>query len=451
MQAVPDAGRVDGAPRRPSRSPALALMAVVLTAGALALAGCSRGPESHASGAAQSGPVALGPYRATLELPDGELPFEMEITREDGSYVAYLVNGPERLRVPEVLVEGDRIEMRMPGFENRLSARIVRGRLIGEAVFIGSGGQSRSIPFEARHGVTHRFVDRPLTDNADVSGRWAVTFTDDSGQPTPAIGEFRQNHHRVTGSFLTPTGDHRYLAGDVRDDEIFLSTFDGAHAFLYHGRVNARGEIEGTFWSGLGSRKRFVARRDDSASLPDAGALTTLKADAAAFDFTFPDLEGRPVSLRDPRFEGKVVVIALGGSWCPNCHDETAFLAPYYLHNRERGLEVVALMFEHFADFERAAAAVQRLQRKYDVRYPMLIAGTSDKEDAAAKLPQLSAVHAFPTTLFLDRRGRVRHIHTGFFGPGTGEHHQELIESFDAMVEQLLAETDGAAGAPENT
>ena len=102
-------------------------------------------------------------------------------------------------------------------------------------------------------------------------------------------------------------------------------------------------------------------------------------------------------------------------------------------------------MFEYSGDFEQAAAAVRRLKERYDVRYPMLIAGTSDKDEAAKKLPQLNGIFAFPTTLFLDRRGRVRRIHTGFFGPGTGEHYRKLIEDFDATVEQLLAETDGAA------
>ena len=231
----------------------------------------------------------------------------------------------------------------------------------------------------------------------------------------------------------------------MRDDDFFLSTFDGAHAYLYKGRIDGKGHSTGTYWSGLASREEFAGKRDEMRSLGDAENVTQMRADADGLDFTFPDLEGKPVSLKDPQFAGKVVIVALGGSWCPNCHDEAAFLGPYYMQNRERGLEVVELMFEHFGDFPQAAAATRRFREKFNLQYAMLIAGTSDKDHAAKRLPQLNGVFAFPTTVFLDRKGRVRRIYTGFSGPGTGEHYQKLIEDFDATVEQLLAETDEEA------
>jgi peroxiredoxin len=170
--------------------------------------------------------------------------------------------------------------------------------------------------------------------------------------------------------------------------------------------------------------------------------VTQLRQDAEGLEFSFPDVDGKRVSSRDPRFAGKVVIVTLGGSWCPNCHDEAAFLGPYYVQNRERGLEVVELMFEHFGDFPQAAAATKRFRDAFNLQYTMLIAGTSDKDQASTQLPQLNHVFAFPTTVFLDRKGRVRRIYTGFSGPGTGEHYQKLIEDFDATVEQLLAEND---------
>lgn len=412
---------------------------------AWALAACSGGGPAGEPQEAAAGPIRLGTWRATLQLPGGELPFGLEIAREGERYVAFLVNGAERVRVPEVTVADGRLEMRMPGLENTLSARIAGGTLAGEVVLVKRDGRNQVIPFAARHGASHRFVARPLTDNADLSGRWSVTFTEESGREYTAVGEFTQSHHEVTGTFLTPTGDHRYLAGDVRDEEFWLSTFDGARAFLYRGRINARGELEGTYWSGLAWKERFVGRRDAAASLGEAASATALRPEAGSLEFTFPDLDGTPVSLGDPRFAGKVVVITLAGSWCPNCHDEAAFLAPYYLLHRERGLEIVALMFEHFGDFEQAVAATQRFRERYDVRYTTLIAGTSDKDDAAKRLPQLNGVYAFPTTLFLDRQGRVRRIHTGFTGPAAPEQHRRLIEEFDATIEQLLAETGEAA------
>jgi peroxiredoxin len=75
----------------------------------------------------------------------------------------------------------------------------------------------------------------------------------------------------------------------------------------------------------------------------------------SAFAFTFPDVDGKPVSLSDERFRGKVVLVTLGGTWCPNCHDEAQFLLPFYREHRDQGFEIIALMFERHGDFATAA------------------------------------------------------------------------------------------------
>jgi thiol-disulfide isomerase/thioredoxin len=108
------------------------------------------------------------------------------------------------------------------------------------------------------------------------------------------------------------------------------------------------------------------------------------------------------------------VIVTLAGSWCPNCHDEAALLAEMHRRKRDRGLEVISLMFEQFGDFERAREAVYRFRDRHRVGYTTLVAGISDKDDAASKLPQLNGVYAFPTTIFVDRSGRVRKIHRAF-------------------------------------
>ncbi len=386
------------------------------------------------------GKVEFGSYRAVLTLPDGEVPFGLELKEESGAPVAYLINGPERVRVPDVRMKGRRIEMTMPGFGNRLTAKRTAKGLKGEVVLLKRDGQEQVIPLAAEPDAPYRFFKDPVTDNADVSGRWAVTFTDQDGKRTAAVAEFKQSFHEVTGTFLRPTGDQRYLAGEVRGDELFLSAFDGAHAYLHRAKVTEKGDLEGKFWSGLAWSEDWTARRDEQAALADADAVTTIRDDTWSFGFTFPDETGKPVSLADARFRDKVLIVTLAGSWCPNCHDEAAFLAPFYEKQRARGLEIVGLMFEHFGDFERAARAVSDFRRKFDIGYTTLIAGVSDKDDAATKLPQLNGVFAFPTTLFLDRKGRVRRIHTGFSGPATGPHYEQLVASFNATAEALLTE-----------
>jgi peroxiredoxin len=416
-------------------------LALTLALMVLGLGACARNPAPPAVVVAA---VKEGSYRAVLQSPGGELPFGLDLSRDATGWSGYLVNGQERLKLDEVTVNGGHLDIKMPGYENRLAADAQGDQLVGEVVLDKLGGKDQHIPFHAQGGQPYRFFPQPSAGSApsgaQVSGRWSVTFTEEGGKPEVAVGEFTQSQDTVTGTFLTDTGDHRFLAGQVRGDDLFLSTFDGAHAFLYKAKI-ADGTLVGDFWSGNAYHEAWTAKRNDQAALPDAYALTSLRAGAKTFDFAFPDLAGHRVSSKDPQFRGKVMVVALAGSWCPNCHDEAAFLAPLYRDYRGRGLEIVSLMFEHFGDFERAAAATQRFRQHYDIEYTTLIAGISDKDDAAQKLPSLERVYAFPTTIFIDRKGRVRKIHTGYSGPATGEHYTQFVTEFKSTLDQLLAET----------
>lgn len=402
----------------------LAMTAVLLTA----LAGCQR----------VEAPVA-GSYRATLQLPGGEAPVGFEVTQENDRYVLYLVNGAERTRVEDVRVAGGELHAVFPGYENSLTARIEARRLEGAVTLIKAGGQEQVIPFTAILGETYRFYREPLTDNADVAGRWEVTFTNDEGATTPAVAVFEQEHDRVTGTVMTPTGDHRFLEGQVRGDELQLSTFAGGLAYLYRLKATPAGELEGDYWQGLASHEKVLAKRNPEATLEDAGPRTTMKNDAKRLDFTFRDVDGAPVSLSDERFRGKVVLVTLGGTWCPNCHDEATFLVPFYREYRDKGFEVIELMFERHAEFEKAARAVRRYREDLGVEFTSLIAGTADDE-AGKALPTLSGIYGYPTTILIDKRGEVRDIHTGFSGPATGAAHDEFVAEFRAQVDALLAE-----------
>jgi peroxiredoxin len=430
------------------RSPHRIVLGALLVAAVLFGCGQRDGASPDVTEATAEAPLATGAWRGVLALPGGDLPFGLEIESQGDKVRAVLVNGSERTRVDEVTIDGRTLTMRMPGFENTLTATIAGDTLRGEVLMVKLGAKNQRIPFRARHGEEWRFARTAAAADptaavepaADFSGRWAVEFGE-GDKRTRGVGEFTQQGRRVTGTFLTATGDHRFLAGDVVDGELLLSKFDGGHAFLYRARLAVDGNLNGRWWSGLAFTEPFTARRDPNASLGDAENVTQMRDAATALDIRFPDLDGNMVSLRDARFAGKVIVIALAGSWCPNCHDEAAFLAPFHRQHRERGLEVVSLMFEQFGDFPQAAAATRRFRERYGIEYTTLIAGTSDKDDAATKLPQLNGVFAFPTTIFIDRAGNVRRIHTGFSGPATGEHHRKLLEEFESTVEQLLAET----------
>lgn len=403
-------------------------MAVVLACAGIA--GCQRVAEP-----------TIGTYRAVLELPGGEAPFGLDVTQENGAYVLYLSNGTERTRVPNVTVQDGELRTNFPGYENRMQAKLTRDALKGTVTLIKAGGEEQVIPLRAKLGETYRFHTKQSTDNADVEGRWDVTFTDDSGKQSKGVLLLDQDHDRVTGTVMTPTGDHRFLDGQIRDDEIWLSTFAGGLAYLYKLKVASGGELRGEYWQGLKWHEKVAAVRNENAQLEDAESLTKLRDGEGTFNFKFRDLDGKEVSLSDERFKGKVVLVTLGGSWCPNCHDEAMFLAPYYRENRERGVEIIALMFERHGEFDKAAAATRRFREDLGVEYTTLIAGISDKEDASNRLPTLSGVYGFPTMLFIDKHGKVRKIHTGFTGPATGKHYEEFVREFHEFVDQLIAET----------
>jgi thiol-disulfide isomerase/thioredoxin len=390
--------------------------------------------------AAADAGVPLGHYRVVLTLPGGELPFGLELKREGAATVAYLLNAQERLRCSEVSINGSHVEIQMPGFLNRIIADASDGSLKGELERTRPGAELQHIPLSAHLGDRYRFFPAPEPKSATVAGRWAVVFADaGDGSKEKGVGEFSQSGDHVTGTFLAETGDHRYLEGQTRGDELFLSVFDGSHAYLYHARLTTSGILQGDWWSGLTGHETWTGIRDDHAALPDAYAMTHMKDPSKPLSITFPDQTGKPTSLDDPRFRGKVLVVSLAGSWCPNCHDEAAFLEPFYREYRGKGVEVVSLMFEYFGDFARAAEATERFRKHYGIDYTTLIAGISNKDDAAKRLPMLDRVVAYPTTLFVDRSGHVRKIHTGFSGPGTGAHYDVLVKEFRAEVDHLLA------------
>ena len=198
--------------------------------------------------------------------------------------------------------------------------------------------------------------------------------------------------------------------------------------------------MEGDFWSGNHWVENWTGTRDADFELPDPNSLTFLKPAYSKVEFVFEDMDGETVSLSDPQFADKVVIVQIMGSWCPNCKDETAYLVSLYNRLHEQGLEVVSLAFEKSDNRETNLRSLKRLRDHFNVPYPILLAGMASKMEAAEKLPMLNHVLSFPTTVYIDRSGEVRRVHTGFSGPGTGEYYSEFVEETDRFVTTLLIE-----------
>ncbi|MBB4077427.1 thiol-disulfide isomerase/thioredoxin [Lewinella aquimaris] len=379
------------------------------------------------------------------EITGGQLPFNFDVVYDtDTTFHLVIHNGEEKITVPAKDISTgrdqqagrDTIRIDFPVYDTHISA--YHEENVIEGVWVVHYRDNYRIPFKAYFGKGYRFTPLRKQPAADLSGQWAVTFAGDASEdPYPGVAEFRQEGNRLTGTIRTETGDYRYLEGTVQANKLYLSVFDGSHAFLFEALIKDDGSLTGTFRSGRHYITDWTAARSDTAELTDPDQLTRLR-DEVPLAFAFPDPNGDTLRLSD--FPGPKL-IQLFGTWCPNCRDETNFIQEYLAEHDTEDLQVVALAFERYgATDERSRAAVRRYIENQEVQWPVLLAGSNDKNEAGRALPMLNKVISYPTLLFVDRDNRVRRIHTGFNGPATSKY-AEFTESFDRTIKELLADS----------
>ncbi|SDE24857.1 peroxiredoxin family protein [Niabella drilacis] len=388
--------------------------------------------------------IKPGIWQGVLQRPDGQkIIFNFESATLKGKPVWYVINAGERLLVDAIRQRGDSLWIRMPFFASGFALQVQKNGNLKGLYIKNYGVRKEEIPFYAAHNVTERYP-RTQPPAADISGRWAATFNSGNGKTQQAIGEFVQEAGgRVTGTFLTPSGDYRYLEGSVSGDSLHLSGFDGGHAFVFTALLNDKDSIsKAAVYSGLKATQSWTARRNDTVQLPDENTYTKLREGESRLNFRFRSTSGEWVSIDDPRYKNKVVIVQILGSWCPNCMDETAYLSDFYARNKARGVEIIGLAYERTGDFEASRKALIPFQKRYNVKYPFLVTGVavSDEQRTEKTLPQLESIKAFPTSIVIDKKGNVRKVHSGFNGPGTGKHYEEFKKEFESFIDGLLNE-----------
>lgn len=378
-----------------------------------------------------------GVWRGVLSLQDQELAFNFAVRKDStGLYDVFIKNGGENILLDEVAFEGDSIVMTLHIFDSELKAAISGDSLHG--FYIKKYEKNYRIPFRAAYNQDFRFLAQKDEAHADFSGKYRVTFTDGK-RDIPAIGIFEhQAGNIVTGTFMTTTGDYRFLEGNVSGNNMIISTFDGNHAYLFTATRTSDSTLTGDFWSGKTLHRTWAATLDENVTLPDPEELTSLKDGIQTIDVSFPDVNGNMINPTDEKYRNKVVILQIFGTWCPNCLDETRFLTAWYSQNKHRDVAIIGLAFETKADFDYASGRVKKMIDKLGVEYDFVIAGSKDTEKVKAALPMLEGVIAFPTTIFIGRDGLVKKIHTGFTGPGTGIYYEQHIQHFNEYVNELL-------------
>lgn len=181
----------------------------------------------------------------------------------------------------------------------------------------------------------------------DISGMWDVQAKSAKGEAAWRL-VVRQSGAEVSGAVLRVDGDTGVLAGRYRGGKFVLSHFLNARPSLFESTELPDETLEMV----QNGAAKYVALRSSVAwakGLPepsDPSRWTSVKNPAEPLHYSARDLRGTIVTEADPCFQGKVVLVSVTGSWCPNCHDEAPFLVELYRKYKARELEIVALSFE---------------------------------------------------------------------------------------------------------
>jgi peroxiredoxin len=385
--------------------------------------------------------ITSGKWRGCLIRNDEiSIPFIFEIESNQSGIVMNIINAEDTIRVNNFSVIGDSVLITLPFFDAEFMVKISDTKMQGRWTRHLPKGNT-SMPFEA--SIKQTRFDESHKTAVNLNNTWDVKFYDTAFKDSSdAIGKFQSTQTNITGTFLTSTGDYRFLEGVFDGEKIRLSTFDGSHAYLVIADFNPQNNIisNGVFYSGLSNKEFWKADFNPKASLPDAEKLTFLTQGFESIAFNFPDLNNNPITLEDARFKGKVVLLQIMGSWCPNCLDESKLMTSIYQQYQSKGLEIIGLCFEKSEDINIVKKNISNFKSQLNITYPLVIAGNTQKGSVNKALPMLANFVAFPTLIIIDKKGKVRNIHTGYSGPATGIYFTEFKNHFIATLENYLNE-----------
>ena len=381
--------------------------------------------------AAQASSIA-GMWDATVTVNGVEIPFRMELSGTGSAAKGSFFNGDEKITSTTGALEHGSLTLSFDEYGTSLEATLTDGVLDGQ---YSRGTRGAPYPFHAK-----RFVPTQTSESSvpAIAGLWNIQTKSSKGESAWHL-IVRQSGAEVSAAILRVDGDTGTLTGAYRDGRFVLGHFSGARPL----RLELTPSADGTLAVTQNKEAPLTAIRAEQAKakgLPeptDPSRFTSVKDPTEPFRFSFPNLDGKLVSNTDPQFRGKVVIVDIAGSWCPNCHDETPFLVDLYKTYHSRGLEIVALSFEEAAQLKNPAR-LRAFIKHYGIQYTVLVPG--EPREASDKLPQTVNMNSFPTTFFLGRDGRVRSAHAGFPGKASGSFHEEAKREITHTIEQLLAE-----------
>jgi thiol-disulfide isomerase/thioredoxin len=378
-------------------------------------------------------------YHAVLQLNDRRaIPFEVSYTagKQPGLTIH---NGEERIELRFLVEKADSIYMEFP----EIAGRIIFHKQTLRGLWINlNKSNATSYPFlfyPAAEGMDPRF-DLPLDLVAPTfEGTYDVIFTDSEGD-AQAIGIFKQQGSKIDGTFRTETGDYRYLSGGVFNSVMKLSCFDGVHAFLFEAAMDADDStvMRGDFYSGSKYHATWTGVLNPNAKQTPPSAISWPTEPMAALKITIKTNKGKEKTLDTDFFHGKPTVIQLMGTWCPNCLDESKYFIELSKQDSFKDMRFIGIGFEHGSSDKDRIARLKKYQKKMGFTYPVYLGGGASTKDAHTVFNQLNGVFSFPTTIFLDKKGRIVQVNSGFDGPATGVFYKSMQEETERLLLKLL-------------
>ena len=371
-------------------------------------------------------------WNGTLVLPEISLPFRMELDLANltGSFIV----GTERTPIPEITHDGNEItftfteygaEIRAAWDGTRLDGNYLRHRTEGTKSFRFYAAPDAALPQQATNAPT---------------GTFQVVFDDETPDTATTTASIWKDGDSYYGTFIAPDGDYGLLEGTPTARGIQFSRFTGWQGIAIE--LNPDGEHwSGRFHAAYNDKPRAFRLQPQQISGIAEARRTTMKNPNGAFTFACTSLTGETVRHTDARFTKKALAIDIMGTWCHNCMDESPVLEDLYKAYGKDGFEVVGLSYEIKDDVQLGIKNLTLYRDRYKLSYPLLYCGSMDDANLEKQLhSQLDNFFAYPTLIFVDRKGKVQSIHTGFQGPGAGDRYPLQVKKLRELTEAVVAE-----------
>lgn len=381
-----------------------------------------------------------GMWRFSFQLDKEELPFQVKLEDIDNnSGKATICNGEERIEADNFRISNDSVFIELPVFESTLVGRIESDELI-TGQWINKNKKDYTIPFIAEANKSYRFT--PSDISKKIPHRYHVIFDPNTDDAWDAVLILSEDSNRYSGTFLTETGDYRYLEGNIMNKKLYLSTFDGSHAFLFTADISGDSLLNGTFTSGIHYSATWIAKADENYNLKNPEKLTYLKPGYSEIDFRLPNQDGDTVTWEDLDLDGKVVVLDIMGSWCPNCMDANRAMHQLISKYSDDEIVVLPIAYETTEDFSISKKRINKMQKDLGMGPQFLFGGLANVKNTSQDFPMLNGIMSYPTLIFIGPDRKVEEIYTGFYGPGTGKYYDRFMVHTDSLLSQLVSKID---------